>query len=203
MLYCYFGAWLPVCLVQNSAELLRCAPEGSRLLELGQCRYAVQRTCWTLTQTFKVKVKPISSPCPTRGACPTVWESLLWGEMVQPICIVSWADGGTGGSDEEGWCQREVELLEDCIRGEWLWRALTVYQSLWPGQSWHQTQSEALGELEGWIPVTFSHHNVKLYGIVGNSSSHLSTSQQSSSQLLPWSCRLGNFLNVLENRDGY
>ena len=68
MLYCYFGAWLPVYLVQNSAELLCRAPasaryvqEGSGLPELGQSRYAAQRTCWTLTQTFKVKVKPIAS----------------------------------------------------------------------------------------------------------------------------------------------
>ena len=34
MLYCYFGAWLPVCSVQNSAELLLRAPASARYIEV-------------------------------------------------------------------------------------------------------------------------------------------------------------------------
>ena len=69
MLYCFFGAWLPVCSMLNSAELLRRAPASARnievlricagrhsgLPELGQCRHAAQRTCWKLTRRLKWK----------------------------------------------------------------------------------------------------------------------------------------------------
>ena len=60
-LRCYFVAWLPVCLVQNSAELLRGAPTSARHIEVlrscsgglqsagaGWNRHAVQQTCWKL-----------------------------------------------------------------------------------------------------------------------------------------------------------
>ena len=63
MSYCWFDAWLPVCLVLNSAELLHRAStrysdkyispayllESSGLPELGWSRYAVQWTWWKRT----------------------------------------------------------------------------------------------------------------------------------------------------------
>ena len=53
MLYCCFGAWLPVCLVQISTELLlqpeiEVPPKAFGLPELGRSGYAAHRTCWKL-----------------------------------------------------------------------------------------------------------------------------------------------------------